>query len=555
MRADEKRWQDAWTLGDMLTRARDRDPDALAIAFPDLRRTYGELLDGALRCARSLASMGVDRGSHVGILMPNCIDFLEALLGASLLGAVVVPINARFKPRELAHVIADGDIEILLTSDVIEEHVDYVRLLQETVPGLSQAPDPLHLSLDAVPKLRSVVLLGSRHAPGMVDRERFAAGAAAISAEEVDLRRSRVAMREVALMMYTSGTTAMPKGCPLSHEALVRTAVIAGRSRFRLTPTDRFWDPLPMFHMSAILPLIGVIDAGAAMLSMTHFDADVAMQMIEDEQATILFSTFPAITQALINHPSYDPDRFKQVRILNNVAPSDSLRAVQEAIPHTRLISAYGCTECGGVVCFNDPDETLEQRTTTCGTPFDGIELAIRSLQDGSPLAAGQRGEIVVRGYNLFEGYYKDPDLNAERIDAEGWFHTGDIGALDEEGRVSYLGRLKDMLKVGGENVAAIEIESYISTHPAVAIAVVVAAPDPKYMEVPAAFVELKPGATLTEDELIAHCRGGMARFKVPTHVRFVTQWPMSATKIQKFRLQEEISKELEQQRLVAAGA
>ncbi len=550
-----KRWHDSWTLGDLLLRACERDADALAISFPDCRRTYSELFEGSMQAARSLAGLGVEAGAHVGILMPNCIDFVEVLLGASLIGAVVVPINARFKPRELAHVIADGDIEVLLTSDVIEEHADYVALLHETVSGLEAAPEALRLELPHLPRLRTVVLLGKRGAAGMLDREQFAAQGEPVSEEEVDLRRSRVAMRQVALMMFTSGTTAMPKGCPLSHEALVRTAVIAGRTRFHMTSADRFWDPLPMFHMSAILPLIGVIDAGAAMLTMTHFDADVAMRVIEQEQATILFSTFPAITQALLNHPLYHPGRFKHVRIVNNVAPSDALAAAQKALGDAKLISAYGCTECAGVVCFNDPGETVEQRTTTCGPPFDGIEVEIRSLEDGTPAAVGQRGEIVVRGYCLFEGYYKDPELTSQRIDEDGWFHTGDIGAVDAQGRVTYLGRLKDMLKVGGENVAAVEIESMLCTHPAVAIAVVVGVPDPKYMEVPAAFIELKPGAHASEEEILEHSRRSIASFKVPRHIRFVQEWPMSATKVQKFRLAEQLAAELQREREAATAA
>jgi fatty-acyl-CoA synthase len=552
--ATQRRWHDAMTLGDLLVRAAERDPGAPAIVFPEARCSYGELEAGAVRSARSLAALGVGAGSHVGILMPNCIDFLHTFFGAALLGAVAVPINARFKPRELGHVIADGDLDVLVTSDIIEEHVDYVALLHATVPGLAVAPDVLALDLGGAPRLRTVVLLGSGTAPGMVDRPTFDRLAGQVGEQEIDERRSRVAMRQVALMMYTSGTTAMPKGCPLSHEALVRTSVIAGRTRFGFTAGDRFWDPLPMFHMSAILPLIGVIDAGAAFLSMTHFDADGALAMLDEEGATVSFATFPAVTQALLNHPGYHPDRWKRIRLINNVAPPDTMRAMQAQMPHTIQISAYGCTECAGVVAFNDPTDTPEQRATTCGRPFDGIELGVRDIETGAPLGAGERGEIVVRGYNLFEGYYKDPELTAERIDADGWFHTGDIGALDPGGRISYLGRTKDMLKVGGENVAAVEIESQLGTHPAVSIAAVVGVPDPKYMEVPAAFVELRPGCEATAEELIEHCRAGLARFKVPRHVRFVTEWPMSATKIQKFRLAERLAEELELERTGARG-
>jgi fatty-acyl-CoA synthase len=544
-----RRWHGALTLADVLVRASEARPDAPAVIFADDRRTYRELEDRAVRAARSLAALGVGKGSHVGLLMPNCLDFVEVFFGAALLGAVVVPINARFKGRELGHVLGDGDVEVLVTSDIIEQHVDYVGLLHEVVPGLSHAPDPAALDLPAMPRLRAAVLLGSTSPRGFLDREAFDALAERTPVDRIDEARARVAIRDAAIMVYTSGTTAMPKGCVLSHEALVRTSIVAGSTRYRLRSDDRFWDPLPMFHMSAILPLIGCFDVGAAFVSMTHFDADTALRMIDEEHATIVFATFPAITMALLNHPEYHPDRWEDVRLVNNVGPPDVLRAMQERMPHAVQVSAYGCTECGGVIAFGDPDDTLEQRTNTCGPAFDGIEVEIRDIETGEPVATGEPGEIVVRGYCVFEGYYKDPALTSARIDADGWFHTGDICSLDDEGRISYRGRTKDMLKVGGENVAALEIEAQLGTHEAVSIACVVGVPDPKYMEVPAAFVELKPGHDVSAEELIAHCRRGLARFKVPQHVRFVTEWPMSATKIQKFRLAEQLARELEAER------
>jgi fatty-acyl-CoA synthase len=287
---------------------------------------------------------------------------------------------------------------------------------------------------------------------------------------------------------------------------------------------------------------------------MTHFDADAALRLIEREHATVVYPSFPAIAQALLNHPDYHRDTFKDVRVALNVAPADTLRDMQARMPHTVMISSYGLTEAGGVVCFNDLEDTLEQRCTTGGTPFEGMEAEIRDLETGEPVEPGRRGEIVVRGYGVFEGYHKDPERTADVLDADGWLHTGDVGAMDAGGRVSYLGRTKDMLKVGGENVAAVEIESYIATHPAVSIVAVVGVPDPKYMEVAAAFIELRPGSDATEEDILEHCRRGLARFKVPRYIRFITDWPMSATKIQKFRLQERMGRELAERRAGTAA-
>lgn len=547
-----QRWQETVRFADLLLRAAERDPDHEALVFPDARVTYRELEQRAFAVARSLLALGIGPQSRVGILMPNCIEFVELLFGISLVGGVMVPINARFAPRELAYVIENGDLEMVFTSDVVIEHVDYVERLHEALPRLRELPPMREIDLPEAPKLRSIVLLGGREAAGMATEREFAVFASEAGDEDVLTRHQRTSVRGAALMMYTSGTTAMPKGCVLSHEALVRTAVVAGRTKFRITPEDRFWDPLPMFHMSAILPIIGVFDGGGTFLSMTHFEPGTALHMLDEEHATLNFATFPAITQALLNHPDYHPDRWRGIRIINNVAPPDTLRDMQSRMPHSIQISSYGLTECGGVVAFNDPEDTLEQRCTTSGIPFDGVEVEVRDLLTGEPVAPGVPGEIVVRGYCVFDRYHKDPERTAEAVDDDGWFHTGDIGSMTAEGRISYLGRTKDMLKVGGENVAAIEIESFIATHPCVSIVAVVGVPDAKYMEVPAAFIQLRPGRHASEDEIIEFCRTGLARFKVPRHVRFIDEWPMSATKIQKFRLQERLTRELAEAREVS---
>ena len=218
--------------------------------------------------------------------MPNCMDFVEVMFGATMLGAWVVPINARFKGRELAYVTENADLKVLLTSDIVDQFTDYVEILHECLPGLAGAADPTDLRLDVAPELRAVVLLGEKSPAGMVDRAAWDAAAATDGAtdDEVHRRRTRVALRDVAMMLYTSGTTAMPKGCPLTHEALVRTALVAGRTRFTFTADDVLWDPLPLFHMSSILPMIGVFDAGASYVTLTHVEPGVGLRQIKDER-------------------------------------------------------------------------------------------------------------------------------------------------------------------------------------------------------------------------------------------------------------------------------
>ena len=537
---------DVTTWGDLLVGAARRWPDRVAIAFPERRHTYGELFDQATQRARSLRALGIGPGDHVGILMPNLIEFAEVLFGITLIGAVAVPINARYKETELGYVIENADLDALLTTDVIAEHIDFVDLLHRSLAGLREAPDRRALELAAAPRLRSVVVFGTSSPAGMISQAEFEAGAVAVTDDEIDELRSRVAVRDICIMMYTSGTTANPKGCPLTHEALVRSGRSMGRHRFLLVTEDRFWDPLPMFHMSAILPITAVFDVGATFLSLTHVEPESAIDQLVAERPTALFPSFPTLTAALINHPRWNEVDVSLIKVVNNVAPPETLREFQAAYPDAVQVSAYGLTEATGVVSFNELTDTLEERTSTCGRPFPGIEVRIVDPESNEELGIDKRGEIVVRGYCLFEGYYRDSEKTAEAVDGAGWLHTGDVGSLDAGGRIRYHGRLKDMLKVGGENVAAVEIESYLGTHPAVKLVQVVAAPDAKYVEVPAAFVELHEDASATADDLIEFCRDKIATFKIPRYVRFVTEWPMSATKIQKYRLRDRLIAELE---------
>ena len=288
----------------------------------------------------------------------------------------------------------------------------------------------------------------------------------------------------------------------------------------------------------------GYYDNGERFSRKEYFEPKLALSYMKSESATLNFASFPTIMEALLNHEDYDPE-ILNMRIVNNVGPADLLVSMQERMPKTLQISAYGLTECGGVVSFGHVEDSLEKRTQTSGRLFRGIQAQIRDPETDDILDANQQGEILIKGYCVFEGYHNAPDKNQEAFTEDGWFRTGDLCSLDEEGRVTYHGRIKDMLKVGGENVAAVEIEGFLSHHPAVQLAQVVAAPDSKYVEVPAAYIQLKDGMSATEEEIIDYCKGQLSSFKIPRYVRFVEDWPMSATKIQKIRLREQIASEL----------
>ena len=341
---------------------------------------------------------------------------------------------------------------------------------------------------------------------------------------------------DVALMMYTSGTTANPKGCLLSHRAIMGNAA-AMAERWHMTAEDRFWDPLPFFHMSTILPMAACLLCGATFVATQHFEPTAAVRCLSEERITIAFPAFPTLMTALLNHPEYDADQLPALRLVNNVAPPDTLKAFQAKLPaHTRQVSAYGLTEAGGVISFGAPEDDLETRATTCGRPFPGIEVRIYDHERGATLPADEQGEIQIRGYCLLERYHNAPEATETAL-GDGWLRTGDLGVVTPEGYVRYTGRLKDMLKVGGENVAALEIEALVNDHPDVVLSQVVGVPDDRLVEVPALFVQCREGAAQDGQALVDFCRERISRFKVPRYVVFVDEWPMSATKIQKFRL------------------
>ena len=533
----------AATLCDLLLGAAERFPQQDALVFPDSALTYAALAERAFERARSLVALGVEPGDHVGILMPNCPAYIELLFGAVLAGAVAVPVNARYKAAELAYVVENADLAGLITSDLASEYVDFAGLLAEAFAELADADDPRTLSIERVPRLRFITSISAETPPGFLSYSAFRAGAADVSEASVRARIDGVAGTQAAIMMYTSGTTANPKGCPLGHAALAHNGAAMNRQRYFLGPEDRLWAPLPMFHMASILPLLCCFDAGAALLSMNRVEAGAALEMMERERATVAFPAFPTITNALITHPRFASTDLSRLRRLNNVAPLEMLRRFQDAFPQAVQTGAYGLTETCGVISYNHPDEDLESRLTTCGAPFEGVEVRIADPDSGAELPTDERGEIWVRGFTVFEGYHKAPEKNAESF-VDGWFRTGDLGSVDDANRIRYHGRIKDMLKVGGENVAALEIESFLATHPAVKLAVVIGVPDERLLEVAAAYIELNPGARATEAEIIDFCRGRIASFKAPRHVRFISEWPMSSTKIQKFKLRESFDAE-----------
>jgi fatty-acyl-CoA synthase len=280
----------------------------------------------------------------------------------------------------------------------------------------------------------------------------------------------------------------------LSHEAVVRHGINVQRTKFRSTADDRFWDPLPLFHIGGIVPMLGCLGIGATYYHAGHFEATQALDTLEHERITVAYPAFETIWLQVLDHPRFPQADLGSLRLIQNIAIPERLQQMHDRLPTAAQVSSFGATECSSNLTLPEPDDPLDVRIATLGAPVPGMEIRIVDLETGAECSAGERGELCLRGYARFEGYYKDPELTAKAIDDGGWFHTGDLGSIDAEGRLTYGGRLKDMLKVGGENVSALEVEDYLARHPAVQIVQVVGVPDARYEEVPAAFVELRAG-------------------------------------------------------------
>lgn len=536
-------WCAVSPVGDLLVRGAHLSPDRDAIVFPDERQTYASLLDRAIGVAGGLAALGVAAQDHVGLLAPNGTAYVEGFFGITLLGAVVVPLNTRHKAAELGFIAKNADLVALLTTAAADDYVDLTEVLRTALPSLTSAKDPARLDLPEAPCLRVAALLRGENKNGFIGRARLdelAAGADLADVAEIH-RRTRV--RDTAVILYTSGTTANPKGCMLSHEAMTRGAVERATQRFATGDHDVTWGSGPLFHVGSLAPFLGSIGAVGTYLTDVFFEPGRALRLMEQEGVTAMWPWFPAVIQGLIDHPSFDASRLSRLRSMLLIGPPTLHERVHSTFPAVEIMQACGMTETVGIYALSHPTESKAQRTRAQGKACPGVELLIVDPETGQSLTAGEIGEMLVRGYCVMDGYYGDGEKTAEALDEQRWLHTGDLYVQIEDGSVVFQGRLKDMLKVGGENVAALEVEAFLCEHPAVKTAEVVGASDPRLDEVPIAFVEIQPGQTLQPEELLAWCRGRIASYKVPRAVHIVAadDWPMSATKVDKRALRRRL--------------
>ena len=484
------------TLGEVLERQARERGSAEALVTPKRRITYEELHLRSRSAAATLHSLGLQRGDHVGILMGNDEKWLALFYGAALIGAVTVPVNTRFKTAEIDFCLKQADCKALFYVPRFL-NINFAAMVKET--GFPKAFDITR----ALPEWS----IGDTRA---------------------------VAPSDTLLIQFTSGTTAYPKGAMLSHDNMLRDAWAAG-TRIGIRPEDRYFNCRPFFHVAgSTLSALMALVAGATLVTLPTFEAGAALEMLERERCTLI-SGNDTIFQMLMGHEDF-PRRKLSLRGGWAAAGPQTMRRIIDVLGAKEICAAYGLSEASPNVVMNDWRDPEELRINGLAAPHEGVELRIIE------------GEIQVRGWNVMQGYYNNPEANAKAFTEDGWLRTGDLGELTADGRLRMVGRLKDVFRVGGENVAPAEVEEVLLEHPAVETAQVIGVPDKRLGEVPAAYVTLKAGQHATEDELIAWCKARCANFRVPRYLRIVDDFEaigMTASgKVQKTKLREHALRE-----------
>ncbi|MGD2127698.1 MAG: AMP-binding protein [Lysobacterales bacterium] len=528
--------------------ARFGERDALVVRHQGIRWTYAQFHREAERFASGLLALGVTTGDRVGIWAPNCHEWCLTQFATAKIGAILVCINPAYRVFELEYALNKSGCKAIVTAERFKSS-DYLGMLRSLAPELESC-HPGELAAEKLPHLRSVVRMGAERTPGMVNFPDVATMGGETQRRRVGQLGAGLSPEDVINIQFTSGTTGAPKGAALTHNNILNNAnqVAAG---MRLTEDDRLCIPVPLYHcFGMVMGMLACVSRGStAVFPSDAFEPAAVLETVESERCTALHGV-PTMFIAELEYPGFEGFDLSTLRtgiMAGAPCPVEVMRKVITLMHMSEVLIAYGQTECSPVNHMTVADDPLEKRVETVGRPGPHLEVKLVD-DDGSVVAIGEKGDICTRGYAVMKGYWEDPERTAETIDAEGWLHSGDLGVMDEDGYVSIVGRLKDMIIRGGENVYPREIEEFLFTHPKIQDAQVIGVPDPKYGEEVCAWVQLKDGESMSEDELKAYCSERIAYFKVPRYIRFVREFPMTVTgKVQKFKMREIMREELGQ--------
>ena len=537
-------WFPGRTLGSLPDEAARRWGAREGLCFQGRRWTFAGLSQEIDRVAKGLIRLGVAPGEHIALWMVNRPEFIQAAFAVMKIGAVLAPVNTRFRTEDAGYVLSQSDAALLIVA-ARSGPVDYLGMVRQLTPSLGAAGRG-EVREAKFPRLRQVVAVAETPPAGALGWDAMVADGAAVADATLRERAAAVDPEATAFLMYTSGTTGFPKGVMHAHR-IVRNLVDRAW-RMAITPADTIMMYLPLFHLFGFSEgmLMSMVTGARQVLTET-FDPDEILGLMERERPTILhgFDThFKDLLEALERSP----------RPLARIRTGLCASGMSSSVPIARrarqvfgqLLSGYGMSEFGAGAALSALDSTEEQCVEASGYPAPGYEIKVIDPASGREQPTGTPGELLVRSYMLMQGYYQKPEETARAIDADGWMHTGDMGVIREDGHLRFMGRYKDMLKIGGENVDPMEVEAFLMSHPAINLAAVVAFPDSRLSEVGVAFLRLTPGHALGEAEVIDYCKGRIASFKIPRHVIVVDDFPMTGSgKIPKAKLREDVLRRL----------
>jgi fatty-acyl-CoA synthase len=532
-------WFPKQTLGALPGLARDRWGERDALVYGAERWTFAELSYEVDRVAKGLLASGVQAEDKVGVWMTNRPEWIFLMFAVAKVGATLVPLNTRYRSADVRYTIRHSDMSTLITLDR-SGPVDYLTMLGEVIPQLASTSEARELSCKDFPELKRVIVVGApeKKPACALGWQQLLASCDEVSDAELDKRADAVDPDGLLVIGYTSGTTGDPKGAMHTHAA-IRNVTDCG-NRLGVTFEDAILNYLPMFHLYAYssCAMLSML-AGAKQVLMEAFDPLLCVELIERERCTLLHG-FDTHYRDIMDAQKKLCRDLSSLRLATFPAGSDASRPVAERTQRELCpsVSGYGMTEVWTFSALSFPSSSAEQRIAASGFPSVGYEFKIVDPTTGEAVGPGRAGEILMRGYMITKGYYRQPEATAHAIDEHGWFHSGDTGMLRPDGHLQFIGRYKDMLKVGGENVSPAEVEGFLLEHPAVAQIAVVGAPDARLSEVAVAFVVAAPAYAPSARDLIDHCKGKIASFKIPKHVFFVEALPATPTgKVQKHLL------------------
>ena len=539
------------TLGQALDAAARRWGDLPAVISPPqgVRWSYRELAARADALAAGLVALGLTAGDRIGIWSPNCAEWTLTQFAAARAGLILVTINPAYRRSEVAYTLNKVGVKALVSAERFKTS-DYVGMIEDLAPEVSAAW-PGDLRAMALPTLRVLIKIGGERRPGWLDFAEVAEGES--SKDPAWLARvarmgEGLSNRDAINIQFTSGTTGSPKGATLSHRNILNNGLFVGRA-MGLMAGDKLCLPVPLYHcFGMVMGNLACVTHGAAMVYPAPvFDPDATLKTIEAERCDALYGV-PTMFIAVLGHPdfaAFDVTSLRTGCMAGSPCPVEVMKAVIDRLHMPDVTIAYGMTETSPVSFQTGLDDSLEHRVSTIGRVQPHLEVKI--VDDaGRTTPRGVPGEVCTRGYSVMLGYWDDPERTAECLDADGWMHTGDLGVIDPAGYGNIVGRIKDMVIRGGENLFPREIEEFLYRHPKVADVQVVGLPDPRYGEELCAWIRLHPGQMADEQEIRAFCDGQIAHHKVPRYIRFVDAFPMTVTgKVQKFVIRQTMIAEL----------